>query len=245
MSILVQFHGEYPSLERALDSWVAGGLLELRDETLFFINGIPSTEIFSHRLPTAFGPRVLPGRVRVVAQAEDLPNGAAITRMVQLATHDTVRLVEKYWALVEPRGVVASRLLHVRALLASGAASIVRLRHRDNPGVPLHALIMNDGREVCMMRKQPNLLCYVHHWQQDPTVVYPAAGGSKMWRCGGEGRGLSEEDIYCAPSRLCQWTNNPSLFSRRRLLAEWPWKLRWRTQQSWRSMAPGATFWTL
>jgi Bacterial protein of unknown function (HtrL_YibB) len=87
-----------------------------------------------------------------------------------------------------------------------------------SPGVPIHALIMHQGREESIMRQQPNMLCFVHHWQKDPTVVYPGAGIMK--RCGGAENHIEEDDVFCAPAKYCQWTNNPGVFRKQWFLNE-------------------------
>jgi hypothetical protein len=217
MSMIVLFHNEYDSLLPVLDSWINGGLTDYVEEIVFFLNGVASDATFRSKV-TALRDRIPAGKVRVVAQEPNLPLGLAIKRMVELASNEYVLLMEKDWELVEPREVMVSRLRDSKILVGSGRAQLVRHRHRDNPGVPIHALIMHAGREESIMRQQPNLLCFAHHWQRDPSAQYPGAG--IMRRCGGRANLVDEEDVYCTPARYCQWTNNPGVFLKRWFIDE-------------------------
>lgn len=211
MSALVLFHNEYDSLKHSLESWVSGGLVDYVDEIIFFLNGVKSEHAFLLKAPEVAS-SIPQHKRRIVPSPRNLPLGLAITRMVSMASSEYVLLLEKDWKLIESREVMESRLTDSKVLVGSGAAHLVRHRHRHNPGVPLHALIMHDGREEAIMRVQKNLLCNTHHWQKDPTAMYPGSG--IIYRCGGAQNNLEEEDVYCAPSEFCQWTNNPGVFNK-------------------------------
>lgn len=210
MSVVVLFHNEYDSLKSALASWLTNGLIDNVDEVLFFVNGGSTERYFLHNLPDYN--KVPEEKRKLVIETENLPLGLAITRMVSLAKHEYVLLLEKDWALIENSEKTKSRLIDSKVIVGSGVAHVIRHRHRHNPGVPLHALIMHQGREASILRQQPNLLCYVHHWQKDPTTMYPGQG--RMWRCGGEKLGLEEDDVFCATSKYCCWANNPCVFKK-------------------------------
>ncbi len=216
MSVVVLFHNEYDSLRTALHSWIDKGLVDNVDEVLFFVNGGTSEKYFTDRLPEISN--VPAEKRRIVVQKENLKLGLAITKMVSLAKHEYVLLLEKDWALIENRETTKSRLIDSKVIVGSGIAHLIRHRHRFNPGVPLHALIMHQGREQSILRQQKNLMCYVHHWQKDPTLVYPGQG--KMWRCGGAERGMQEKDVFCSTSEYCQWTNNPCVFKKKWFIDE-------------------------
>jgi hypothetical protein len=217
LSIVVLFHDEYDSFTPVLNSWIDKGLTDYAQEIIFFLNGAYSDAKFRQRMP-AVGTRIPEEKVRVFPQRKDLAIGLAIKVMVELASSEFVLLLEKDWELIEPRSVMESRLRDSKILLGSNKAQLVRHRHRVNPGVPIHALIMHQGREESIMRQQPNMLCFVHHWQKDPTVLYPGAGIMK--RCGGAENHLDEEDVFCTPAKYCQWTNNPCVFRKRWFLDE-------------------------
>lgn len=216
MSCVVLFHNEYDSLVPVLDSWMKNGLTDYVEEILFFLNGAESSSNFYQRIPAIT--RIAKNKLKVVAHPENLRIGLAIKKMVEMASFNYILLLEKDWQLVEPASIMRSRLQDSKVLVRTGTAQLVRHRHRVNPGVPIHALIMHDGRELAMMQQQPNLMCFVHHWQKDPTVVYPGMG--IMYRCGGASYGLEEEDVYCSPAKFCQWTNNPALFKKDWFLKE-------------------------
>ena len=211
MSVVVLFHNEYDSLNYALDSWIKNGLITYTQEILFFLNGVKSEEEFRQRVP-AVENQIPNTKRRVVVSPENLALGLAITKMVELAKHDYVLLLEKDWELIENKETVDSRLGDSKVLVGSGAAHLVRHRHRHKPGVPLHALIMHQGREESIFRQQKNLLCFVHHWQKDPPNQYPGRG--IMYRCGSIENGIVEKNIFCSSSVYCQWTNNPCLFKK-------------------------------
>lgn len=182
LSVVILFHNEYDSLNTALQSWINNRLINYADEILFFLNGVRSESTFRQRVPE-FESKIPSGKRRLELSPENLPLGLAITRMVELTKHEYILLLEKDWELIENEAVMQSRLTDSKVLVGSGLAHVVRHRHRHNPGVPLHALIMHQGREESIFRQHPNLLCYVHHWQADPTASYPGIG--IMRRCGG------------------------------------------------------------
>lgn len=217
MSIVVLFHNEYDSLKYALKSWAKNGLIDYAQEVLFFLNGVPSEDYFVKSVPDLDN-YVPEGKRRLVNSPKNLPLGLAITSMVEQAKHEYILLLEKDWELVEPKETMISRLTDSKVIVGTGVAHLVRHRHRSNPGVPLHALIMHQGREESIIRQQKNLLCFVHHWQQDPTKVYPGEG--IMYRCGGAERNVEEEDVFCSSSVYCQWNNNPGVFKRQWFIDE-------------------------
>lgn len=217
MSIVVLFHNEYDSLNTALKSWVRNGLINYVDEVLFFLNGVRSESKFHSYVPD-YEKNIPKEKRRIILSKENLPLGLAITRMVELAQHEYVLLLEKDWELIENENVMRSRLSDSKVLVGSGVAHVVRHRHRHNPGVPLHALIMHQGREESIFRQQPNLLCYCHHWISDPSTMYPGAGF--MRRCGGPENHVEEIDVYCASSVYCNWSNNPAVFYKKWFMDE-------------------------
>jgi Bacterial protein of unknown function (HtrL_YibB) len=217
MSLVVLFHNEYDSLIPVFKSWLDGGLIDYVDEVVFLLNGVENDMNFRKLVP-AIHQRIPSAKLKVVPQYPNLAIGLAIKRLAEISSCEFVLLLEKDWQLIESRSVMQSRLRDSKILVGSGLAQVIRQRHRINPGVPIHALIMHAGRESSIMRQQPNLLCFVHHWQHDPTIVYPGAGIMK--RCGGEALGLEEEDVFCAPARFCQWTNNPAVFKKKWFLEE-------------------------
>ena len=217
MSIVVLFHNEYDSMKTALNSWIEKGLIDYVDEILFFLNGVPSEAAFTEGIPD-YASRIPEPKRRLYVSKENLPLGLAITKMVEMASHEYILLLEKDWELIEPQEVMRSRLVDSKVIVGSGVAHLVRHRHRHNPGVPLHALIMHQGREESIIRQQKNLLCYVHHWQKDPPNMFP--GNGIMRRCGGPQNNVDEEDVYCSSSEYCQWTNNPGVFKKQWFMDE-------------------------
>lgn len=215
MSVIVLFHGEYESMRFASKSWIRNGLIALADELVIFLNGMQKNTPLLERIPELRPIQEL-GKLRIIPNPENMPLGLAIVKMVELARYEYVFLLEKDWELIEPVETMFSRIVDSKVMLKEKVADVIRHRHRINPGVPLHALIMHQGREESILRIQKNLLCYTHHWQNDPTTSYPAQG--IMWRCGkgtNEKVDLDESHVFCATSEYCQWTNNPVIFYRK------------------------------
>eukprot|EP00178_Gracilaria_changii_P021195 TRINITY_DN63089_c0_g1_i1.p1 TRINITY_DN63089_c0_g1~~TRINITY_DN63089_c0_g1_i1.p1 ORF type:complete len:1081 (+),score=176.54 TRINITY_DN63089_c0_g1_i1:94-3243(+) len=216
LSIVVLFHNEYESMKTSLVSWLDNGLVDYSQEILFFLNGVKDDREFLKKI-TQYQ-QIPKNKRRIYVSEENLPLGKAITKMVDLSSSEYVLLLEKDWKLIEPPDITKSRLIDSKVLIDSGVADLVRHRHRHDPGVPLHALIMHQGREESILKQQANLLCFVHHWQEDPPNSYPGKG--IMHRCGGPERNVDEEDVYCTPSKYCQWNNNPGLFRRKWFMDE-------------------------
>ena len=217
MSIIVLFHNEYDSLRPVLASWIDGGLIDYADEILFFLNGVNSETSFRSRIPDVEA-RIPESKRKIHLSRENLPLGLAICKMVEMASNEYVLLLEKDWKLIEPQDTMRSRLDDSKVLIGTGVTHLVRHRHRRNPGVPLHALIMHQGREESIIRIQRNLLCFVHHWQKDPPNMYPGQG--IMRRCGGTENHVEEAEIFCSSSEYCQWNNNPGIFKRQWFIDE-------------------------
>ncbi|KAI0558800.1 hypothetical protein FGB62_186g026 [Gracilaria domingensis] len=216
MSIVVLFHNEYESMKTSLKSWLDNGLIDYAQEILFFLNGVEDDKEFLKQITLV--EQIPKEKRRIHVSSQNLPLGQAITKMVDLASSEYVLLLEKDWKLIEPAHITKSRLIDSKVLVGSGVAHLVRHRHRHDPGVPLHAQIMHQGREESILRQQPNLLCFVHHWQDDPPNAYPGKG--IMHRCGGVERNVDEEDVYCSAGKYCQWNNNPGLFKRKWFMDE-------------------------
>lgn len=206
ISAVVLFHNEYPTLNHTLYTWMS--LLPHLDEVIFFLNGVSSATEFQQKLKVLSRPEFT--NHRVVPSAKNLPLGIAIKKMVEEAQYENVLLLEKDWALIEDD---AGDVLKSSVKLLDNGVHVVRLRHREFPGAPLHARMMHDGREDSILREQQNLFCYVHHWIDDPVVSYP----EHFSVCPGTDH---SEGIWCAKAKLCQWTNNPALFKRTWFLDE-------------------------
>lgn len=212
LSAVVLFHNEYNTLNHTLKTWEENQLYRYVSEMLFFLNGVPSEEKFRDKMP-ALEKKPWEGIVRVVASEENLKLGLAITKMVELAKEENVLLLEKDWALIEPPSEVETTLGAAKRLLRKGEASVVRFRHRDRPGAPLHARIMHEGREEQMLLQQKNLYCYLHHWVKDLPTMYP----EYFFRCSNR---TEDATTWCSKAKYCQWTNNPGMFQRQWFLDE-------------------------
>lgn len=207
ISAIVLFHNEYPTLNHTLETWENLGFFQSVSEVLFFLNGMPDTKSFYDNLPRLQNPKWKP-LLRVINSEKNLPLGLAIFKMVKLARHDLVLLLEKDWALIEPQVQLNKQLATASALIQRQDAQVVRFRHRRRPGAPLHARIMHQNREKQILQQQSNLFCYVHHWRSDLDTTYP----EYFSRCPGTPR---DENVWCSTAKYCQWTNNPAMFDRK------------------------------
>lgn len=212
ISAVVLFHNEYPTLQHTLQTWLKSDLLSHITEIIFFLNGVTSRADFLNKLTILDSPP-WSATTRIHLNPENLKLGLAIRRMVQLASHDYVLLLEKDWALIEPPHTVVHQLHTGIRLLNSSTAHVVRYRHRKFPGAPLHARIMHENREPQMLAQQTNLYCYIHHWIPDPTIRY----AKYFSRCNGT---RPQDKVWCSNSKYCQWTNNPALFKKQWFLSQ-------------------------
>lgn len=212
LSAVVLFHNEYETLEHTLQSWYKYDLPAYLSEAIFFLNGVNTSDEFVQKLPMLSKPP-WDRLIRVVPSPKNLKLGLAINRMVELAKEENVLLLEKDWALIEPAQVVKETLGAAARLLDEGSAHVVRFRHRDRPGAPLHARIMHENRETKMLSQQSNLYCYMHHWVKDPLNTY----GQFFSRCSNR---TEDAGTWCVKAKYCQWTNNPALFKREWFLKE-------------------------
>lgn len=211
ISMVVIFHNEYETLASSLKSWEAGGLLDAVDDVVFFLNEAASTDRFQEEVSTTT--QDWGSKARVISSTENILLGRAIAKAVESAKHDNILLVEKDWALVQPANVTREALRLAVSMVTQKQAHVVRQRHRSRPGAPLHAQIMHQGREWSMEKEQSNLMCNLHHWQKDPVSSHPEV----FSKCPGH---ENEPDLVCSTARYCQWTNNPSVFSRTWFLTE-------------------------
>lgn len=212
LSAVVLFHNEYETLNHTLKTWEENGLYRYVSEMLFFLNGVSSEGKFRDKLPT-LEKKPWQGMIKIFTSEENLKLGLAITKMVELANEENVLLLEKDWALVEPSSEVETTLGAAKRLLREGEANVVRFRHRDRPGAPLHARIMHEGREEQMLQQQKNLYCYLHHWVKDLPATYP----EYFFRCSNR---TEDAVTWCSKAKYCQWTNNPAMFRRQWFLDE-------------------------
>lgn len=203
ISVVVLFHDEYSSMKNTL-STCQSGLLPHISDIVFFLNGVPDSYTFFSKLPIL---ETLPWKsiTSVYSSKQNLHLGIAIIKMVRLAKYHHVLLLEKDWALIEPSSTVCPMLRTSIRLLDTFSADVVRFRHRHRPGAPLHARIMNQGREEQIIRQKHNSICYMHHWVEDPVTSYP----SHFRVCPNI---VEDDQFWCSPSKYCLWSNNPSLF---------------------------------
>lgn len=212
LSAVVLFHNEYNTLNHTLETWEQNELYRYVSEIIFFLNGVPSEEEFIGKIPR-LGNLPWAGIIRIISSEENLKLGLAITSMVEFAKEENVLLLEKDWALIEPPSEVETMLRSAKRLLKEGEANVIRFRHRDRPGAPLHARIMHEGREQQMLQQQKNLYCYLHHWIKDLPGEYP----EYFHRCSNR---TEDAVTWCAKAKYCQWTNNPAMFQRQWFLDE-------------------------
>lgn len=188
------------TLANTLSSYGRRGFLNLFRETFLFIQNKknPSEQV---RLGEQYE------FTRILGDGSVTRVDVAWRKIFTEATSKYVLLLEKDFVLVESRERVIEQISAAIDMLDRGVADVVRLRSRRDPGDPDFGKLQYGGhpRDV-LVKGQPNLLCNLFNFIEDPDVFW----GEKFVR-----KCRAEPVFYCSPSEWCNWTNNPVLLSPR------------------------------
>eukprot|EP01134_Creolimax_fragrantissima_P002235 CFRG2235T1 len=202
--VCLTYSPQIQSMVLAWNTWSEGGLLDLMDEILVFIN--METEESRAEVMNLVGTvsEQNQKKVRVMGVKVNVPIMAAINWSIGNATGDVVLFMEKDFRLIEPRDRMEQAIDDGVTLLVSNEATVIRYRHRTTPGVPNTAKDLYGGREYMIRDRQPNLICYSYFWLENIIDYYP----DLIWKCG------PGERYLCSRGNHCGWTNNPGMFLR-------------------------------
>mmetsp|Transcript_26505 Transcript_26505/g.37316 ORF Transcript_26505/g.37316 Transcript_26505/m.37316 type:complete len:402 (+) Transcript_26505:164-1369(+) len=197
LSVIVLCWNELLGLENSLKSWQKGGLLDYAAEVIVYFQEINQTKV---DLVEKYNDN---NKIKVIGTEKNRNVGFALSTLVRTAQNEHVLFLEKDWELVEPCKV-AEQLNGGLDLLVQGVADQVKYRSRMNAGYPNWAEILYKDKEDNVFNSQPNLLCNFYHWIGNPDCRWPDKF-TVCWR---------DPKFYCVNSYYCNWTNNPSMFSK-------------------------------
>ena len=182
------------TLFKTLKSYKENGLLEVVDEAIILCQEITDQDI---EVANHFS---LP----YIGLKENVGIGMGLLNLAKSTKSQYFLPLENDWKLVENKEITYSRLYSGINLISKGY-SMVRYRHRQNPGYPLFTYNPYYNNELnhydkVIDLKSPHLLDSVH-WC-NPSQKF----NDKI---------NQEGEYFTTTSRWGNWTNNPSLFDRK------------------------------
>jgi hypothetical protein len=194
------------SLRNSMASWAAGGLLDLADERMIFLNSPTPEDV---EIASAHGFDIYTTEER----GGNVKAGPALAYLVGNTSADYVLLLEKDFVLSAPRAAAARELWTGVQLLARGVDGY-RLRGKtDFPA---------EGMPDCCAAAEPPNCPYNSGWRGagtfsdhqnwlliycDPDILEHSAG--RLAQCAREPDAAS---ALCYTSWESNWSNNPILF---------------------------------
>ena len=190
------------SFRASMLTYKALGLFDVASEFLIYANKrTPEIDAVAEEFRRDF-----PAVIRVMGDAQNHGIARGMTWLTGNASQPNFLFLERDFQLIEPGTCVAEQLRAGVALVERGRAHVVRFRHRRRPGRPNWAAKMYMGHEDdALTSRQPNLFCNVFYWVPEPDRRWP----DKFRVCSREG----EPRMWCTDSSLCNWTNNPQIWS--------------------------------
>lgn len=180
------------TLVETLYSYYENGLLELvNDVTILFQEfSEQDKEIADHF------------NIPYIGLSENIGIGKAFLMLTENAKSENVMVLEHDWQLIENKNLTQARLKSGIELLNSGI-SVVRYRHRTNPGNP-HFSFRHKGNELNYYDPEigctsPHLLDSIH-WL-NPDEEFP----DKITKQG---------EYFVTTARWGNWTNNPCMYKK-------------------------------
>lgn len=182
------------TLRNTLNSYLKNGLFELvNDITLFFQEVSEEDRKIANEYNIPF-----------IGMEENIGIGPALIKLVEVSRTKNVLLLEHDWELIENKETTFKRLESGINLLNSGH-SLVRYRHRKNPGYPLYTQQAYQGKELNNFEPNieldsPHLMDCIH-WIENPELEFP----DKISK---------EGDHFVSTSRWSNFTNNPCMYKK-------------------------------
>ena len=182
------------TLVNTLYSYHVNGLLDMvEDVTIFFQETTDEDRKIASHYAIPF-----------IESKENIGIGKALIELAKNAKTDNILFLEHDWKLIEDKKTTHNRLSSGVGLI-SNDYSMVRYRHRQNPGNPLFTYNPYYNNELThyddeMGLMSPHLLDSVH-WC-DPNQRF----NDKIQQ---------EGEYFTTTSRWGNWTNNPCLFNRK------------------------------
>lgn len=142
--------------------------------------------------------------VKYIGLNENIGIGKAFIELTNNSQTDNILLLEHDWLLIEDKETTYNRLKSGLELLNKGY-TIIRYRHRSNPGYPLFTQSPYQGNELNHYDSvigliSPHLLDSIH-WLPNPDELFP----DKIQK---------QDEYFTTTSRWGNWTNNPCMFKK-------------------------------
>jgi hypothetical protein len=182
------------TLRNTLESYRKNGLFEIvNDVTLFFQEVSDEDRKISKEYDIPF-----------IGYEENIGIGNAFIKLSEISRSDNLLLLEHDWELIEDKETTFNRLKSGIELLNSDY-SVVRYRHRKNPGYPLYTQLAYQGNELnhydeSIQLTSPHLMDCIH-WIENPDVEFP----DKISK---------EGEYFFSTSRWSNFTNNPCMYKK-------------------------------
>lgn len=178
------------TLAKSLETYRKNSLLDMaNDVTVFF----QETSENDRKLAQKFG-------ISFIESDKNVGIDQAFIKLAEKAKSDNILILEHDWNLIENKETTFERLKSGLELLENDF-SVVKYRHRENPGHPLFSMV-HKGRELDYYDNwhectSPHLLESVH-WL-DPAAEFP----DKIQKKG---------EYFVTTARWGNWSNNPALY---------------------------------
>jgi hypothetical protein len=204
-TLCVLVHRGGVAFKRAVDTWLAAGLLEMASERLIFLQEWPehSCELapgaqadsklcYQSNHMAVDDARVsdLPTQhpFQVLGQTQQQFIGPALATLARTAKHKLILFLEEDFALAPDalanQSLVKLRMHEASELLTNGQADFVKLRSRFHPGAPLYPLVWRGHEHQLLTKHTPYVsnhsVLESTHWLHHPTQVF---GSDVVWPC--------------------------------------------------------------
>ncbi|NBU81771.1 MAG: hypothetical protein EBS55_09010, partial [Flavobacteriaceae bacterium] len=182
------------TLRNTLESYKRNGLFNIVNDVTIFFQEVSDNDI---QIANEYG-------ITYISSPENIGIGNAFIKLAESSHSDNILLLEHDWELIENFDKTYSRLKTGIELLNSGV-SVVRYRHRNNPGYPLYTQTAYQGNELnhydnAIDLQSPHLMDCIH-WIENPEELF----SDKISK---------DKDYFLSTSRWSNFTNNPCMYKK-------------------------------
>lgn len=189
---ILAWHSEL-TLLNTLTSYKNNGLFDLVEDVTIFFQEITEQD---KKLAEQFN-------IQYIGSDANVGIGGGFYRLAENAKCENILLLEHDWELIENYQVTQQRLSAAISML--DRCSVVRLRHRTNPGYPLYVEQAYKGKELEHYEPNTKLisphLIETAHWIPDLDQRFP----DKIKLI---------DDHFVTTCRWSCWTNNPCIYKK-------------------------------
>ena len=195
ISILILSWHSPKTLRKTLSSYQDKGLLSVSDDIIIFFQEVSDMDL---AIAEEFG------ITNIVSSSSNIGIGPAIVELVKASKYNYFLFLEEDWALIEDENKVREQLEIGTHILWAGAADVIKLRSRFNPGDPLYTIQFKGRERDCAEHMGESI-----HWIQYPEDYYPDVFSKFDF-----GESDVSDDWYLINSKYVAQTNNPCLHSK-------------------------------